>query len=141
MDDDVMKQVNKKMDDMMKMIVAQQAEIAKFKQNEEKMLQIVVASKSNQDEINEKVKKLEAKNKKLEGKCSRNKNRIKSIKEDNKELKAENKRFSDLIDNLYNVAPKLKEGEEDKEEEEEEEKVDYEQSESDEEKDDDEDDE
>src|ERR1043165_2301354 len=64
-DDDVMKQVNRKMDDMMKMIVAQQAEIAKFKQNEEKMLQIVVASKSNQDEINEKVKKLEAKNEKL----------------------------------------------------------------------------
>src|ERR1043165_1198485 len=138
MDDDVMKQVNRKMDDMMKTIMAQQAEIAKFKQNEEKMLQIVVASKSNQDEINEKVKKLEAKNEKLEGKCARNKSRIKLIKADNKELRAENKRLSDLIDDLYNTAPKLKEGEEDKEEEEE--KVDYEDSESDEEKDDDEDD-
>src|ERR1043165_3841460 len=138
MDDDVMKQVNRKMDDMMKTIMAQQAEIAKFKQNEEKMLQIVVASKSNQDEINEKVKKLEAKNEKLEGKCARNKSRIKLIKADNKELRAENKRLSDLIDDLYNTAPKLKEGEEDKEDEEE--KVDYEDSESDEEKDDDEDD-
>ena len=43
----------------MKMIVAQQAEISKFKKNEEKMLQIVVASKANQDEIEKKVKQLE----------------------------------------------------------------------------------
>src|ERR1043165_1361100 len=71
-DDDVMKQVNKKMEDMIKMLVAQQAEITKFKQNEEKMLQIVVASKSNQDDINDKIKLIEAKNEKLERKCERN---------------------------------------------------------------------
>src|ERR1044071_2227305 len=88
------------------------------------MLEVVVTSHDNSEELKETIKKLKKENKKLLKHEQRNTRRIIALKEENKKLKESNKNMDNLIKDLYSRAPQLEEGEEDKELEEE--QVDFE---------------